>query len=426
MANELARQLILNNPSNLPEDQQAMVDLQQLEVERLEQELLSARLDVSNIDSQLALITDEAEIERLTEQRDGLMARINQTSANIASYTATLAAIQQRSTAMKIIEQARPQYIPVGRDRFSQTVLGAMIGMALAGGVALLIEYLDDTVRSPKEATQLLGVPTLAAITRFGKARDDYRQRLVTYRNPGSPMAEEYRTLRTNLLFSANGNTDKGVFILTSPGPAEGKTITAANLSVTMAMAGWRVLLIDADLRRPRMHDIFDLNNNVGLSTLLSVNPGELMDGDAHILRGLDECIQATDIPGLSVLTSGHIPLNPTEVLGSASMQRWFQEFRARDDIDIILFDTPPALVVADSAVLASAVDVPVVMVLEAKGTRRSAALNAKEQFDQLDVPVTGVVLNAVNPRDRSEFGYGYNYYYYYYSDSGSKSSVSG
>jgi capsular exopolysaccharide synthesis family protein len=218
----------------------------------------------------------------------------------------------------------------------------------------------------------------------------------------------------------------RDVLILTSPGPAEGNTITAANLAVTMAMAGWCVLMIDADLRRPRMHDIFDLNNDVGLSTLLSVNPGELMDDDAHTLRDLDERIQATDVPGLSVLTSGQIPLNPTEVLGSASMQRWFQEFRARDDIDIILFDTPPALVVADSAVLASAVGVPVVMVLEAKGTRRSAALNAKEQFDQLDVPVTGVLLNAVNPRDRSEFGYGYNYYYYYYSDSGSQSSVSG
>ncbi len=107
-------------------------------------------------------------------------------------------------------------------------------------------------------------------------------------------------------------------------------------------------------------------------------------------------------------------------------MQRWFQEFRARDDVDIVLFDTPPALVVADSAVLASAVDVPVVLVLEAKGTRRGAATNVKEQFDQLNVKVAGVVLNSVNPRDRGEYGYGYGYYYYYYySDSNTKSGAS-
>jgi capsular exopolysaccharide synthesis family protein len=196
-----------------------------------------------------------------------------------------------------------------------------------------------------------------------------------------------------------------------------------------MAMAGWRVLLVDADLRRPRVHDIFNLDNNVGLSTLLSVNPGDLAsdaDNRRRSLRNLDECIQDTEIPGLRVICSGHIPLNPTEVLGSASMQRWFQEFRNRDDIDIILFDTPPSLVVADSAVLASAVDVPVVLVLEAKGTRRAAATNVKEQFDQLNVKIAGVVLNAVNPRDRGDYGYGYGYYYYYYySDSGSKTSAS-
>ena len=102
-------------------------------------------------------------------------------------------------------------------------------------------------------------------------------------------------------------------------------------------------------------------------------------------------------------------------------MQRWFQEIRAKEDIDIVLFDTPPALVVADSTVLASAIDVPVILVLEAKATRRGAAVGVKEQFDQLNIKITGLVLNAVNPRDRAGYGYGY-YYYYYYSDSNVKS----
>jgi capsular exopolysaccharide synthesis family protein len=376
----------------------------------------------------MASTTDPAELERLQGQRNRLVDQINQASANLAAFSATINELQKRTNALSVIEQARTPSAPIGSSVITQTILGAIVGGALAAGLALLIEYLDDTVRS-SEATQLLGTPTLAAITRFGKAHDSYAQRLSTYRDPGSIISEEYRTLRTNLLFSSNGSVSKSVFIITSPGPAEGKTITIANLAVTMAMAGWRVLLVDADLRRPRLHDMFDLDNNIGLSTLLSVNPGDLSTegDDRHLfLHDLDACIQDTEIPGLRVITSGHIPLNPTEVLGSASMQRWFQEFRSREDIDIVLFDTPPSLVVADSAVLASAIDAPVVVVFEAKATRRGAALNVKAQFDQLNVKIAGLVLNAVNPRDRGEYGYGYGYYYYYYySDSNAKSGAS-
>jgi capsular exopolysaccharide synthesis family protein len=428
MANEVARQLIAQSPSNLTTEQEDQIDLQKAEIARLEQELAQARVNLSNLDSQIAATTDQEELQALKDQRVLLVDQINKASSNIAWFSSNIASLQQRTNALTVVEQARAQGGPIGSDVFTQAVLGAIVGAALAAGLALLIEYLDDTVRSPSEATQLLGVPTLAAITRFGKPRDNYAQRLITYRDPGSPISEEYRTLRTNLLFSSNGSAGKGVYIVTSPGPSEGKTITTANLAVTMAMAGWRVLLVDADLRRPRVHDMFDLDNHVGLSTLLSANPGNISpneDDRYRAMRNLDECIQDTEIPGLRVIASGHIPLNPTEVLGSASMQRWFQEFRARDDIDIVLFDTPPALVVADSAVLASAIEVPVVLVLEAKSTRRGAATIVKEQFDQLNVKVAGLVLNAVDPRDRGEYGYGYGYYYYYYySDSNTKAGA--
>jgi len=428
MANEVATQLIAKSPSNLTPEQEEQIEMQKVEIARLQEELVQFRLDLESLNTQIAATTDPDDLETLREQRNQLVEQINQSSSNIAFFQSNITSLQQRTNALTVIEQARIQNAPIGSNLFTQTILGAMVGGALAAGLILLIEYLDDTIRSPSEATQLLGAPTLAAISRFGKPRDSYHQRLITYRDPGSPISEEYRTLRTNLLFSSNGSSNKGVYIVTSPGPSEGKTVTTSNLAVTMAMAGWRVLLVDADLRRPRVHEIFNLDNNIGLSTLLSVNPGDLAadaDNRRRSLRSLDECIQDTEIPGLRVVCSGHIPLNPTEVLGSASMQRWFQEFRNRDDIDIILFDTPPALVVADSAVLASAVDVPVVMVLEAKGTRRAAAMNVKEQFDQLNVKVAGVVLNAVNPRDRGDYGYGYGYYYYYYSDSSSKTSTS-
>ncbi len=424
MANEVANQLILQSPKNLTAEQQALIDLANSEIGQLNDELTQARTELNQIDSQLTTTTDEAARAKLQDRRNQLINQINQASQNLASFSNNITSLQQATNALTIVERARPGGA-IGADLFSDTILGAVVGVVLAAGLALLIEYLDDTITSPSEATQLLGIPTLAAITRFGKSRDTYSQRLITYRDPGSHISEEYRTLRTNLLFSTNGSAGKSVFMVTSPGPSEGKTVTTANLAVTMAMAGWRVLLIDADLRRPKLHEIFNLDNNVGLSTLLSISPSDLGDERRSFLRSMDDAIQDTEIPGLQVITSGHIPLNPTEVLGSASMQRWFQEFRARDDIDIILFDTPPTLVVADSAVLSSAIGVPVILVIEAKGTRRNAAQTAKEQFEQLDVKLAGVVLNAVNPRDRAGYGYGYGYYYYYYSETGAKSSSS-
>ena len=225
--------------------------------------------------------------------------RVIQTSSNIAQFSSNITSLQRRTNSLDIVEEARVPTAPIGSSVFSQVILAAIVGGALAAGVALLIEYLDDTLHSPEEATQALALPTLAAITRFGKARDPYPQRLITFRDPGSPISEEYRTLRTNLLFSSNGSVTKGVYIISSPGPSEGKSVTTANLAVTMAVAGWRVLLIDADLRRPKLHDVFELDNSIGLSTLLAVDPGESFEGTgrASVQQTLNECIRLTEIP---------------------------------------------------------------------------------------------------------------------------------
>lgn len=420
MANELAQQLLLNSPSNLTPGQQEQLDLANAEVQRLTQELQSARLLLADIDAQLSAATSEEEIAELTEQRNTLTEQINQKSATMASFASTITTLQRRTNSLDIVERARIPAYPIGSNVLSTTLLGAMVGAALAGGIALLIEYLDDTVKFPDEVVQMLELPVLAAISRFGKGRDGYPDRLITYNDPSSHAAEEYRMLRTNLMFSTNGRQEreKEVFVITSPGPSEGKSVTAANMAVTMAMAGWRVLLVDADLRRPRVHEIFGVDNTCGLSTLLAAEPQQY--GDAAAVRNgssidFKDCLQDTFVPGLRLITSGYIPINPTEVLGSAIMKRWVQEFRSSANIDVIIFDTPPTLVVADASVLASAIKAPVVLVLEAGQTRRGAALRAKEQFEQLELEVKGIVLNLVNPKERGRYGYGYDYYYYGY-----------
>ncbi len=417
MANEVANQLILNSPSNLTPEQQAQIDLANQEIAQLTAELQQARDELADIDQEIREEQNPDVLADLRQQRNTIADRIVSISANIAQYSDTIAGLQRRTNSLTVVEEARIPTSPTGSNIISTTLLGAIVGGALAAGIALLIEYLDDTIRSADEATQILGLPTLAVINRFGKTRDSYSERLITLRDPGSPISEQYRTLRTNLLFSSNGGWTKAAYVITSPGPSEGKSVTTANLAVTMAMAGLRVLLIDADLRRPRLHEIFNLPNNVGLSTLLSTDPSQL---PSDITRGttpqnLLDCLQDTEVPGLRVITSGFLPLNPTEVLGSVAMQHWFEIFKTSKNVDIVLFDTPPCLVVADSAVLSAAIKAPVVLVLSAGETRRAAAVRTREQMDQIGIEMKGVVLNSVSSREQ-DYAYGGGYYYYYYS----------
>ncbi|NDJ75628.1 MAG: polysaccharide biosynthesis tyrosine autokinase [Chloroflexi bacterium] len=415
MANEVARQLIANNLINLTAEQQELMTLAQTQIEWLTPQLERDQATYNNLDLQIAELeadetADPTQVQFLKDERSRVRDETLDILNIIAQFNTTITTLQQRTNSLDIVEQAEAPGSPIGTSPFQAATLGAIVGLALAAGVALLIEYLDDTIHTPEEATQMLSLPVLASITRFGKPRDEYHERLITHHDPGSHTSEEYRTLRTNLLFSSNGSWSKGAYIITSPGPSEGKSVTAANLAVTMAAAGLRVLLVDADLRRPRLHTIFKLENNVGLSTLLFADSGE--QGDMQPPHNLKDCLQETDIPGLRVITSGFIPVNPTEALGSVAMQRWFQEFRSAKNVDIVLFDTPPALYVADSSALAVAIKAPVVLVVEAGQTRRGAAVRAREQFGALELEIKGVVLNAANRRDQS-YNYSYNYYYY-------------
>jgi capsular exopolysaccharide synthesis family protein len=264
----------------------------------------------------------------------------------------------------------------------------------------------------------------LGTIARFGKTDDSYEKRLVTHRDPLSTVSEAYRAVRTNLLFSTNKR--KNQFLVSSPGPVEGKSVTAANLAVVMASTGMRVLLIDADLRRPKVHEFFGLPNKVGLTTLLYADSGSVSSASTldEMPPEVRQCIQDTPIQGLRVITSGFKPANPTEILGSTLAQHWFETFQNIKDIDAIVIDSPPTLVVADSYVLASAVKASIILVVQAGNTRRGAVLKAKEQFDQLEIEVIGTVLNSFDP---GEWGYGYGYYsYYYYSQDGKAANRQG
>ena len=214
----------------------------------------------------------------------------------------------------------------------------------------------------------------------------DRRESLITVTHPHSPVSEAYRILRTNLEFSS---LDKPIrtMVVTSAGPDEGKSTTLANLAVTIAQGGKKVILADCDLRRPRQHEIFGLDNDAGLTTMV-------VDDEALENPPLQE----TGVPNLWLLPSGPLPPNPSELLGSRRMEEIIAVLTQR--ADMVLFDAPPVIAVIDAVVLGSKVD-GVLLVINAGGTKRDHAQRAKAQLEKVNVRVIGAVLNNV-PFDTS------------------------
>lgn len=218
------------------------------------------------------------------------------------------------------------------------------------------------------------------------------KRRLVAHTNPKLPIAEQYRTVRSNIQFS-NLDEDIRSLVMTSSGPGEGKSTTAANLAIVYAQQGKRVLLIDADLRKPTAHFSFRLENYVGFTNVLT-RKAKLLDA-----------VHKTNIPNLSVLTSGPIPPNPSELLASKNMDALLDEMY--ETFDFILFDTPPTLAVTDAQVLANKVEATILVISSGK-TEREAAQKAKELLLNAKARLLGVILNNRKIED------GGHYYYYY------------
>jgi capsular exopolysaccharide synthesis family protein len=265
------------------------------------------------------------------------------------------------------------------------TFIAAIAGALLALGLAILLEYLNDKLREPEDVSRLLGLAPLGTIGQIAKDEKG----LVVISQPLSPSAEEFRMLATNLRYTSLEHPLR-TLLVTSPNTQEGKSVVTANLAAALALTELRVLVVDADLRRPHQHQIFELDQGGGLTNAL-------LEGT------LNGRLRQADLAGLQVLTSGDPPPNPAEVLVSSRMQALLKELQQQ--ADLVLIDCPPVLPVADATILAPHVD-GVLIVVHANRTRSRAAIEAVESLRRVGAHIVGVVFNAAPSRKKSYYDY--------------------
>ena len=340
-------------------------------------------------------------------------------------YQEALIAEEQVPSGVEVVDWAIPNPIPVGPNRRNNMILSIVVGLLAGVGVTLILQFLDQSIHTPEQAEKLgMLLTTIPVIETYDETvRDkaatsvkviegpdaEYKKiasHLVTHLDPKSAVSEAYRSLRTAILFSSAGSAKENgsagkVYVITSSSPKEGKSTTIANLAITLGQGGQKTLLIDADLRRPVIHSVFGYNKEPGITNYLV--------GRANV----EEITRITPIPNLSVITSGTIPPNPSELLGSPRMREFLEQMREK--YDMILFDSPPVMAVTDAQVLSQHAD-GVIVVLAAGQTQIELAKRTKQALLKVDAPIIGYVLNNfdVTKTYGSYYKY-YRYYNYYY-----------
>ena len=338
----------------------------------------------------------QVEYNRLAEELSRLRASYN----NLAETYETLLLTQAQSVdTIAVIEEAATPTAPVQPRPLRNIALALVVGAMVAVGLIYLYELYTDRFRSSDEIRQALATPILGSISQLAAMEGHSRQALMAVNEPRSVAVESFRRLRTNLRF-ADVDRELHTLAITSANPNEGKSVIAANLAVVMAQAGLKVVLIDADMRKPKQHYLFEISRTPGLSDALY---HENFDG-------LDLLLQPTAVPNLRVLTVGRKAPNPAELLGSQRMRELLVTLRQQ--ADLIVIDTPPILAVTDSQIIGTQVE-GTLMVIDTKRTTRKMAQMAVEALDQVSARLIGITINRVESGARGYYYYYDNYEYY-------------
>ena len=311
-----------------------------------------------------------------------------------------------------ILDYARTPSRPIGPNHNRNILLGLFIGLGIGLGISFLIEFLDNTLKTIDEIERynlnVLGIiPAIneganeqsknGIFSKFranAKTSSGLKRRLITREDPKSPVSEAYRSLRTNFLYSSDKEIKS--ILVSSAGPGEGKTTTVANLAITYANLGKKTLLVDTDLRRPVVHKVFNFERENGVTNYLSSQTDNYT-----------ELVKETEIENLSVITSGIIPPNPSEMLGSKRMMKLVKLLET--DWDMVLFDSPPLVAVTDANMISKEID-QIVLIVKVGQTDKKAFHHTINNLKTINAPLGGIIMNAVT--NKSSYG---SYYYYYY-----------
>ncbi len=343
-------------------------------------------------------------IQARQDQLQAALTLYQQIYSNLLNNYEAVRLARLRSTPN--IVQIQPAVIPtrpIKPQPARDISMGCVIGIFLMGSVAFLIEYLDDTLKSPEDVTRHLQLPVVGLIGEMEKSRqkDQLKKRVYVSDNPLSPITEAFRTLRTNLEFAGVDKPLKSLLI-TSTAPGEGKSTVAANLAAVIAQGERKVILMDTDLRRPTMHRHLQIANRKGLTDLF------------RDTIKLENVINSWGEPPITVITSGGLPPNPSELLASTKMETILRELESKSDL--VILDSPPCIV-ADPVILSARVD-GVLLVIEPGKTKIGSAQVVIEQLHRAGARIIGVVLNPISRR-RAGYYTKYQYYSAYYSSDG-------
>ncbi len=407
------RALVAENTERHPQVKAVQGQIDQLQG-KIQSTFETARLNLTKQEASIKeqIAEYEARLGKLPEAERTQARLMRHSKVNADIYTFLLqkheeARIAKASTIsnINIVDPAIVPEYPVKPQKSRNLLLGLLVGLMVGAGAAFFTDYLDDTIKDEEEAKRALGWPLLAMIpTIEGAAKESGPADLVVQTNPKSSSAEAFRGLRTAVHFSSL-KPDCKVVMITSSFPGEGKTTIAANLALTFAQSGNRVLLVDCDLRRPALHKIFGHSRNPGVT--------EVLAGDVP----LGKALHATGIENIALLTAGTIPPNPAELLSSGSMRDLLARFRG--SYDMVILDAPPVIPVTDAPLLTALTDL-VVVVVEAGRIPANAAKRMKELLQSVQAPVAGFVLNDRTALFSDTYGYyGKGYYgrrYYGYA----------
>ena len=343
-------------------------------------------------------------IDYVIEQRLAEIARLQAAAAaqGITNVQDLVAAQFTLVDSLLLLEPVVVPSRPIDRGTRQSVLVGVVLGALLAMGGALLLYNLQDTVRNPDEVHERFGVTVLGTVFKWSPQFVEDNE-LIVWKAPTSGFSESFRQMRANLQF-ATANKPGQVYMITSPGPEEGKSTIICNLAVALAQSGKRVVIVDGDLRRPSVHSRFQpTTREPGLSNYLGDDSVELSD-----------VLYATQADGISIIPGGPIPPNPSELLGSPRMGTLLEA--TKQEADIVLVDSPPILLVADGSILAAQMD-GVVTVVDGSKTRSGSLSAALDTLRSTQVDLVGLVINKMK-RVRFGYAYGYGYpYYYKYSD---------